>query len=63
MDRLAVIVADMVKSALSWEEDHGVPQHDNRKIKPPKALTVIGVTGTLNTSKNVAKGENNDHHD
>ncbi len=32
-------------------------------IGPQEALTVIGVTGTLNTSKNVAKGENNDHHD
>ncbi len=63
MDRLAVIISVMIKSALSWEEEHGIPQHDNRKIDPQKPLTVIGVTYTLNTSENVVKGEKNDHQD
>ena len=63
MDRLAVIISAMIKSALSWEEEHGIPQHDNRKIDPQKPLTVIGVTDILNASENVVKGEDNDHQD
>lgn len=63
MDRLAVIISAMIKSALSWEEEHGIPQHDNRKIDPQKPLTVIGVTDILNASENVVKGENNGHQD
>jgi len=38
MDGLAVIIANMVKSALFWEEEHGLPQHDTRKIVPQKTL-------------------------
>jgi hypothetical protein len=63
MDRLAVIIADMIRSALAWEQEHGMPQHDNRKIEPPKPLTIIGVTDRLNVSENAVKGENNDHQD
>jgi hypothetical protein len=63
MDRLAVIIAGMIRSALAWEQEHGMPRHDNRKIVPPKPLTIIGVTDTLNTSENVVKGANNDHQD
>ncbi len=63
MDRLAVIISAMIKSALSWEEEHGIPQHDNRKIDPQKPLTVIAVNDTLNVSENVVKGEKNDHQD
>jgi hypothetical protein len=64
MDRLAVIIADMLKLAVSWEEEHGMQQHaDNRKIAPQKPLTVIGVNDTLNASENVVKGEKNDHQD
>ncbi len=61
MDRLAVIIVAMIKSALSWEEEHGIPRDDNRKIEPQKPLTVIGATDTLNASENVVKEENNDH--
>ncbi len=63
MDRLEVIIADMIKSALSWEEGHGIPQHENRKIEPQKRLTVIGVIVKLNASENVVKEENNVHQD
>jgi hypothetical protein len=63
MDRLVVIIADMIRSALSWEQEHDVPLHDNRKTEPQKPLTIIGVTDTLNTSENVVKGANNDHQD
>ena len=61
MDGLAVIIADMVKSALFWEEEHGLPQQGNRKIVPQKTLTVVGVSDTLNASENAVEGENNDH--
>jgi hypothetical protein len=63
LGNLAAILADMVRSALAWEQEHGASQHDNRKIEPPKPLTTIGVTDTLNASGNEVKGENNDHHD
>jgi len=59
MDKLAVIIADMVKSALSWEE-HGI-HADNRKIIPRKPLTVIGVPDTLNVSEIILEEDNNDH--
>jgi hypothetical protein len=32
MDRLAEILADMVRSALAWEKEHGAPP--NNTIKP-----------------------------
>lgn len=63
MDRLGVIIADMIKSALSWEEGHGIPQHENRKIEPQKRLTVIRAIDKLYVSENVVKEENNDHQD
>ncbi len=55
-----VIIADMIISALSWEERPGVPQRDNRKITPKKPLTVIDSTDTLKASEDIAKEENND---
>ncbi|MFC1977910.1 hypothetical protein ACFLWS_06585 [Chloroflexota bacterium] len=61
MDRLAVIIADMVKSALFFEEEHGIPHNDNRKNEPQKWLTVISVSDTLNASEYAVKGDNNDH--
>ena len=61
MDRLAVIIADMVKSALSLEEEHGIPHNDNRKNEPQKRLTVVCDTDTLNVSETTVKGGNNDH--
>ena len=63
MDRLGDIIAAMIEEALSWEEEHGIPQHENRKIEPQKPLTIIGIPDTLNAYENVAKGENNDHQD
>ena len=63
MDRLGVIIADMIKSALCWEEGHGIPQHENRKIEPQKRLTVIRAIDKLYVAENVVKEENNDHQD
>ncbi len=61
MDKLAVIIADMVKSALFWEEEHGIPHNDNRKNEPQKWLTIVGVTDTLKVSENAVEEGNNDH--
>ncbi len=61
MDRLAVIIAEMIRSALSWEQEHGLPQYDNRKIGPQKPLTIIGVTDTLKASDVSVKGDSDEH--
>ncbi len=58
-----VIIADMILSALSWEQEHGLPPHVNHKIEPQEPLTIIGVTDTLKTSQNADEGENHDHKD
>jgi len=63
MDRLAVILADMIKSAVSWEKEHGLPQHDNHKTEPQKQLTALDGADTLNMYENVDKGENDDYRD
>jgi len=39
MDRLAYIIADMLKSALAWEEEHGIPEPKTGKTSPNKTLT------------------------
>ena len=56
MDRLAVILADMVLSALSWEQEHGLPQHDS-EFRPKKALTKIPLCLQLTQNKTCPKGE------
>lgn len=64
MGNFAVIISDMIKSALSWEEEHGMPQYaDNRKVAPQQPLTVHGDADTLCASENVVKGGKNDHQD
>ncbi len=63
MDKLVVIIAAMIKEALSWEEEHGIPLHGNCKIEPKKPLTVVGFTDTLKASENAAKEENSDRQD
>ena len=55
MDRLAVILADMIRSALAWEQEHGLPHHDS-EFRPEKALTKIPVVFTVNTEQDLPKG-------
>ena len=62
MDRLVEIFADMIRSALAWEQEHGVQQNGN-KTEPPKALTSVRPAYTVEIHKNADKGENNDHQD
>ena len=61
MDGLAVILADMIRSALVWEQEHGVPQY-NSEFRPEKALTKISVVFTVNTEHDLPKGGNNEHN-
>ena len=62
MDRLVEIFADMVRSALAWEQEHGVQQNGN-KTEPSKALTTVRPAYTVEIHKNTDKGENHDHQD
>ena len=57
MDRLAAIIAEMIRSALSWEQAHGMPQHDIRKIEQQKPLTSVSPAYTVEIIKNVDKGD------
>ncbi|MFC1945469.1 hypothetical protein ACFLWF_01805 [Chloroflexota bacterium] len=63
MDRLAVLIADMIKSALSWEEEQGISRRDNYKNETKRWLIVIGAADTLNASGNAERGGNNGHED
>jgi hypothetical protein len=62
MDPVVAILADMVRSALAWEQEHGVQQNGN-KTEPSKALTTVRPAYTVEIHKNADKGENNDHQD
>ena len=64
VDKLAIILADMLRSALAWEQEHGTSLQNSHKIEPLKPLTIIDVTDTLNasnTSQNTDRGENSYH--
>jgi len=61
MDRLAVIIAEMIRSALAWEQEHGIPQHDNRKIEPKITLTSVALPYTVEIYKNADKGDVDEH--
>ena len=56
MDRLAYIIADMLKSALAWEEEHGVPE-----LKASKTLPNLTLTNSRHISKIPTKTENHEH--
>ena len=62
MDPLVSILADMLRSALAWEQEHGV-QQNSAKINPIKPLTITGVTDKLIPSENIIEGEYHDHQD
>jgi hypothetical protein len=46
MDRLAEVLADMLKTALTWENDHGIPS-SQKYPNIEKPLTSIPSTYTL----------------
>jgi hypothetical protein len=60
MEKLAAILTDMLKSALAWEQEHGV-QQCCAKIEPVKPLTNIDGTYTLIEPDNAEKGGINEH--
>ena len=61
MDRLVEILADMLRSALAWEQVHGMPERDNRKIEPRKPLTSVPLPYTVEIYKNADKGDVDEH--
>ncbi len=63
MEGLAVIIANMLKSVASWEQEHGTAEHDNRGNEPKKWLTALNVTDTLNVIEPLVKGGHDDHED
>lgn len=63
MDRLATILVDMIRSALAWEQEHGVPQQHSPKNKPSKPLTNIRVIYTLDEHENESRRDGNEHQD
>ena len=62
MEKLAVILTDMLKSALAWEQEHGV-QQCCAKIEPVKPLTNIDGTYKLTETDNAEKEGTNEHQD
>lgn len=54
MDRLVKILADMVRSALAWEQEHGI-QQNSAKINPVEPLTNIDGTYTVNIHEKTNK--------
>jgi hypothetical protein len=58
MDRLAYIITDMLKSALAWEEEHGVPE-----LKANKTLLNKTLTNSRHISKIPTKTENHEDKD
>lgn len=61
VDNLAAILADMVHSALAWEQEHGLPPCENRKIGRLKPLTSTISTDRLNPSGDSSQGESDGH--
>jgi hypothetical protein len=58
MDKLVLIIADMLKSALAWEEEHGIPELKASNPLPNRTLTNI-----RNISKIPTKTENYEDED
>jgi hypothetical protein len=47
MDRLELILVDMLRSALAWEQEHG---------QPPQSMTINGLTGLAKPDKLQTQG-------
>ena len=60
MDRLAEILADMVRSALAWEQENGPPPR-HAKINPPEPLIKNDGTFILNQHEKTDRGTNYEH--
>jgi len=60
MEKLAAILTDMLKSALAWEQEHGV-QQCCAKIEPVKPMINVNGTYTLNGCDNAEKEGTNEH--
>ncbi len=62
MDNLVAILASMLRSALAWEQEHGVKQY-SAKIEPIKPLTNIPRVAKVERNEMMAKGDGDEHQD
>lgn len=62
MDELVEILADMIRSALRFEEEHGVQQYCAKSVLV-KPLTIIDSTGKVEAPENANKEDFDDHKD
>jgi hypothetical protein len=60
MDRLVEIFADMLRSVLAWEQEHGV-QQNSAKIAWAEPLTKTTIISKVGVHENVDKGDDDDH--
>jgi hypothetical protein len=60
MDRLVEILADMLRSAINWEKEHGAPQN-NAKIASVDPLTKIVIISKVVGHESVDKGDDDEH--
>jgi tRNA(Ile2) C34 agmatinyltransferase TiaS len=59
MEKLAVIIADMVISVLKYEKEHGI-QCDSANISTTKPLTKPGIKYKVNQRRKVNKADKNE---
>jgi hypothetical protein len=60
MDPLVSILADMVRSALAWEQAHGVQQNSPR-IASAEPLTKTTIISKVVGHESVDKGDDDEH--
>ena len=56
-----MIIADMLESALAWEEEHGVPEHNGSKTLPKNTLTNRPKVSKVERSVLINEGNIHEH--
>ena len=56
-----MIIADMLESALAWEEEHGVPQQNGSNILPQNTLTNHPKASKVERSEIAGSGVSHEH--
>ena len=63
MDRLVEILADMLRSALAWEEERGVPELKNSQTLPKNGLTNAHQVSKVKRNATASKLEKCEYED
>jgi hypothetical protein len=61
MDKLVLIIADMLQSALAWEEEHGVPEQKSSKTLPKNTLTNHPKVSKVERSETINEDKSDEH--